>query len=567
MGVQDNKTEAVKDTIKQLADAIGTGQADLSAVNKELYLELVQAAYGTDENESKFSYEELEEAYVDMFEEIGKSNSPVLMKKLLYILAYDLEYNHRKDEYWVGIIKDTLDLLPKKKEYDVRELFLQQNNGQEGFFERWDTVVRYLAIENYFGKNDYGFKLYRKMQGLRGGSEYPDIAEKKFRKLIASFEEQGYNNNSEIVCDKNLKLLDGSHRLALALYFGIPTLSVHMKEESHQVEYSEKWFIGVGFTQEERELIRKKANELIDCCKVPFECILWPPAQKYFDDILNELGKMYQIISYQDYQYKDETFSRLVKAVYHIDDIEDWKVLKKIEYMQSAAKKNIRVVKLDIDSPMFRLKAKTNGTLSQVGEYIKSYIRGKYKDKIDNYFYDIIIHIGDNFEQNEYVDKIFRQAFSLRDYLNGLSRYKYYLTKTETPYQTDDFPDTYAFSKDLDIICVREDFKKIAMYTQNYLDENVKQYEIVVEKQNDNMRFRIELKGFLIYQFDIRCVINGLDELFVEDSVSRREEKNGYYVSTLQDEIIIRRNEYFKNPSKVHHADFIKKYHGEFSQS
>ena len=168
--------------------------------------------------------------------------------------------------------------------------------------------------------------------------------------------------------------------------------------------------------------------------------------------------------------------------------------------MQSTANKVVRVVKLDVESPQFRLKAKTSGTLSQVGEYIKSYIRGKYKDKIDNYFYDIIIHIGDNFEQNEYVDKLFREAFSLRGYLSGLSQYKYYLTKTETPYQTEDFPDTYAFSKDIDIICAKEDFEKIAMYTQKYLDENVKQYEVIVKQQKDNIRFRIELKGFYLWQ-------------------------------------------------------------------
>ena len=565
MESRNNKGQEVRDTIKTLANTIVSGKADLSIVDKELFLELLQIAYGHDESEDKFSYLELEKSYVNMYEEVIKRNDSILMKHLLYIVASNLHYNQLKDDYWIDLIKGAIASLPKKKEYDVRELFLQQNNGQEGFFERWDIVVRYLAIEDYFGKNNYGFKLYRKMQGLRGGTEYIEIAENKFKKLIESFEKQGYNN-SEIVCDRNLKLLDGSHRLALALYFGINKLSVHMKDESHQVEYSEKWFVEVGFTEEECDLIRQKTNELIKRCKVPFECIIWPPAQKYFDDITTELGNLYPIISYQDYEYKEETFSRLVNGIYHIDDIEAWKVLKKIEYMKSSTKKVVRVVKLDIDSPQFRLKGKTGGTLSQVGEYRKSYIRGEYKDKIDNYFYDIIIHIGDNFEQNEYVDKIFKQVFSLRDYLNGLSQYKYYLTKTETPYQTNDFPDTYAFSKDLDIICVREDFDKIAKYTQNYLDNNVKQYEIVTKQQNDNLRFRIELKGFLIYQFDISCAINGLDELFVDDSVSRRKMKDGYYVSALQDEIIIRRNEYYKNPTKVYHVEFIKKYQEEFEK-
>ena len=101
------------------------------------------------------------------------------------------------------------------------------------------------------------------------------------------------------------------------------------------------------------------------------------------------------------------------------------------------------------------------------------------------------------------------------------------------------------------------------MYTQKYLDENVKQYEVIVKQQKDNIRFRIELKGFLIYQFDISCAIEGLDALFVADSLSRRELKDGYYVSALEDEIVIRKNEYYKNPEKTHHAEFLKKYHPE----
>ncbi|WP_201339383.1 hypothetical protein [Isorropodon fossajaponicum symbiont] len=39
---------------------------------------------------------------------------------------------------------------------------------KEGKFNRFDVIVRYLAIENHFNQNDCGFSLYRKMQIERG---------------------------------------------------------------------------------------------------------------------------------------------------------------------------------------------------------------------------------------------------------------------------------------------------------------------------------------------------------------------------------------------------------------
>ena len=65
MEARDNKGQEVKDTIKILANAIASGKADLSILDKELFLELVQAAYGKDDSEDRFSYDELEKMYVN----------------------------------------------------------------------------------------------------------------------------------------------------------------------------------------------------------------------------------------------------------------------------------------------------------------------------------------------------------------------------------------------------------------------------------------------------------------------------------------------------------------------
>ena len=52
---------------------------------------------------------------------------------------------------------------------DIRGLFLY--NASLNKYSRLDTIVRYLAIENYYNVNDYGFALYKKMQEKRLGSK------------------------------------------------------------------------------------------------------------------------------------------------------------------------------------------------------------------------------------------------------------------------------------------------------------------------------------------------------------------------------------------------------------
>jgi len=85
--------------------------------------------------------------------------------------------------------------------------------------------------------------------------------------------------------------------------------------------------------------------------------------------------------------------------LYKIDDIKDWKVDLKIKGM-SGYSKDIRVIKIEILEPKFRKKE--NGQLiSEEVETLKKQIRESYKEKIDNYFHDIIIHIGDNYSHTK----------------------------------------------------------------------------------------------------------------------------------------------------------------------
>lgn len=58
-----------------------------------------------------------------------------------------------------------------------------------GEVQRCDIVIYYLAIENYYGQNDYGFTLYEKMQKDKN-LHVCDM--EQFKKLIKFCEEENY---------------------------------------------------------------------------------------------------------------------------------------------------------------------------------------------------------------------------------------------------------------------------------------------------------------------------------------------------------------------------------------
>jgi hypothetical protein len=296
-------------------------------------------------------------------------------------------------------------LLTKHIQLDTRELFYQENrNG----FNRYDIIIRYLAIENYYEKNNFGFKLYEKMQDARGNKKgYGIESLVRFKELVKSYERSGYKKTSEIELNKDLCLHDGSHRMALALYNKLEKISCKIRPYSIPVEYGIDWFLENDFTSNEISMMQSKYMELKNQLMVPFILILWPDVQKYFDEILKKIAFLEDVSFYKDYLYDDLSFEKIVKHIYAADSIAEWKIDKKLEYMKHNEQKIIRLIFLQIETPNFRIRENGSQTISVRGEAIKRIIRNAYKNKIENYYDDIIIHSGDNYYQNSFILNLF----------------------------------------------------------------------------------------------------------------------------------------------------------------
>lgn len=111
-----------------------------------------------------------------------------------------------------------------------------------------DVIIRYIAIENYYGKENNGFEHYSVMQSTRVRNNpmipsYRDDNGKRFKELIKSVEENGYMNEYPISLNIDGMLFEGAHRLALALYHNLDEISyVFDNTITYTPDYSLDWF-------------------------------------------------------------------------------------------------------------------------------------------------------------------------------------------------------------------------------------------------------------------------------------------------------------------------------------
>jgi len=269
-------------------------------------------------------------------------------------------------------------------------------------FNRFDIIVRYNAIHSYLNNDNVGIDLYKRMQGNRGGSPYK-YPWKNFRILIDKYRSVGYNDDFPILVSNELHIVDGAHRLACALYFKSPLVPVRVNNKLSYSLYGLDWFKNSDFTPEEILFLSEKKQDLFTENSLYFEVILWPSISQYFDDISTEINNQYKILESKSF-IGIKNLDSFIKDLYKIDDIKDWKVDMKIKGL-SSYKKELRVLRIEIPEPDFRKK--TNGKLiSQKVEQLKKEIRDKYSSKINNYFHDIIIHIGDNYDHSKKSSKL-----------------------------------------------------------------------------------------------------------------------------------------------------------------
>lgn len=270
-------------------------------------------------------------------------------------------------------------LYTKHLNFEVAELFFQHNGERD--FLRYDMIIRLLAVENYFGKNKYGFDMYSRMQGARVKPEYVSESVEKFKNLITSYEKKGYDNASEIELDNQLHLIDGSHRMALAMYYDIKTINAKVRAYQADVFYSIEWFKINGFSDHECEILRNRYEQLKTHYRHPFACIIWNSAAVFYDKIIKDLSLFGKIINAEKINLNELNYKQYIKEVLFIKNVKKRTIDETLSNMLDRQEKvlHICIVSLLIEQPDYRWNKTTQKTKSKKCEIINSVINNAYK--------------------------------------------------------------------------------------------------------------------------------------------------------------------------------------------
>lgn len=84
--------------------------------------------------------------------------------------------------------------------------------------EDYRLAIRYLAIEQYYGKNEIGYDMYVRGTALSCNYNTAQARLDKFVTLIKSWKVMGYDETKPICILENKDIIDGTHRLLVAIY-------------------------------------------------------------------------------------------------------------------------------------------------------------------------------------------------------------------------------------------------------------------------------------------------------------------------------------------------------------
>jgi len=293
------------------------------------------------------------------------------------------------------------------------ELIMFQTHN--GVFSRLDLVVRYLYLEGLYGEKDFKecLDLYEKMQLQRAGTTYHISGrpcKEEFEILSESFKASGYLDEFPLLVNEAGHLINSSHRAACSLYFEIEKLPYEIvkdwrsaivnkkAQKKTYLEYGNAWFEENDFSKEEMNIIHTKRKELFLSVGHCFIFVLWDPAKDVYKEITKDIEKDFEILKVSDFEIKDkQKYVELGLELYKPDDIREWKLKEKFENMGSY--KNIRIIYAHRWTPTFRNKTQEpNKILCKEVEKVKKHIRETYKENIPDYYFDNIVHAGDNFD-------------------------------------------------------------------------------------------------------------------------------------------------------------------------
>ena len=270
-------------------------------------------------------------------------------------------------------------------------------------FFHYDILLHYLTIVSMMKKNG------KRKSFLNSQIENKMIkyySENDFSNLIKSFKKNGFLSRYPISIKNDGEIIDGSYRMACALYFDIQEVPIIIQQSKEKRFFDEKWCQKQNFNKKLLTELNLIKDELFRKFGLWYWITLWPPVSPWFDEITKKLSKFN--IKWERSLNLGKSLPYFIRQIYSVDDIEKWKIELKISAMKNL-EPNVHIIAIELSSDKFRLKNDVHAYQSETTVALKKLIREKYRGKIPKYFYDIIMHTGDNHEHNKKIYELLKK--------------------------------------------------------------------------------------------------------------------------------------------------------------
>lgn len=134
--------------------------------------------------------------------------------------------------------------------------------------------------------------------------------------------------------------------------------------------------------------------------------IIWNVAFQFRREIVQMISKEAVSIDKEMQINLEDHYEEFVRDIYSCENMEDWKIEKKILYMKSKSPESVYVVIFEIDLGIQRYHEKKKKFVYSNLQDLKDMIRDSYKHRVNNYFFDIIFHCTET-------DKEFNNCYSV----------------------------------------------------------------------------------------------------------------------------------------------------------
>jgi hypothetical protein len=283
-------------------------------------------------------------------------------------------------------------------------------------------AVRCLALDCMAGKNDFGINWWQDKY-LRARDRYmrakfpalPAIDARgvgeHFGLLLESVRENGLLPEYPITTDRSGHLANGMHRLSIASQLGLPRVFVERRPDriSATRNNGREWLRNNAFSAAEMEVVENKKHEIFRGHHLYFPIIIWPPAAdiagEIADNIKNDPGFEYICETKIDFK-TDDGLAEFIRAVRAPNDTLSRGFDSELAFKYTGIG-IISIVWVDNRFVNFRMGADGN-LISQTAEELKERLGKKYKGRAKNHVYDIILHIGGNYDDNKAIDEAVR---------------------------------------------------------------------------------------------------------------------------------------------------------------